>query len=389
MLQPVKDLLFRMKDTSELIVDLAYSAILFDNEDIAEEVLELERKLHDLLDDTRVSSILAARRIDEAEAVSGVLQVANATEKIGNAAGDIAALVLRGFKLPRDMIKMILATAEETIVKTVVPDDSRVADKTINKTKIHTMTGMRIIAIKRGFEWIFNPTKDTKILKGDVIFARGDVTCVPKFLEFIGNKCKPQYTIPEIKIENLERAVKILIKMKNLSELAVDLAYLALLHKNEEVAQEVVYLEEEIDDLRYELQHWVLGSSRYYEDYEKIKPLMAILEIAYASEIIADSARDIAELLLKKAKIHPILKDIIMGSDEIVTLVEVKSGSKLSNKTLGELKVETNTGMHIVAIKRGNKWITRPTASTKILANDVLVAKGTKEGEALLKKICQ
>ncbi len=381
-------MLFEMKDTSELIVDLAYSAILFDNEDIAEEVLELEKRLHDLLNNTRVSSILAARGIEEAEAVSGILQVAGATEKIGNAAGDIATLVLRGFKLPREMVRMILATAEETIVKATIPDDSKVADKTIGETKIHTKTGMRIIAIKRGFEWIFNPTKDTKILKGDIVFARGDITCVQKFFEFIGSEGQ-QYTIPEIKIENLEKAVKILIKMKNLSELAIDLAYSALLYKSEEVAQEVVYLEEEIDDLRYELQHWVLESSKYYEGYEKLKPLMAILEIAYASEVIADSARDIAELLLKKAKIHPILEDIIRGSDEIVTLIEVKSGSKLSNKTLGELKVETNTGMHIVAVKRGNKWITRPTASTKILANDVLVAKGTKEGEALLKKLCQ
>ena len=35
---PVKELLTEMKDISELIIDLAYSAVLFDNEEIAEEV---------------------------------------------------------------------------------------------------------------------------------------------------------------------------------------------------------------------------------------------------------------------------------------------------------------------------------------------------------------
>ncbi|MCK4818456.1 potassium transporter TrkA, partial [bacterium] len=38
----VKELLTEMKDTSELIVDLAYSALKFDSEDMAQEVRELE-----------------------------------------------------------------------------------------------------------------------------------------------------------------------------------------------------------------------------------------------------------------------------------------------------------------------------------------------------------
>ncbi len=39
------DLLTEMKDTSELMVDLAYSAMVYDDEDIAEEVLNLEDKM--------------------------------------------------------------------------------------------------------------------------------------------------------------------------------------------------------------------------------------------------------------------------------------------------------------------------------------------------------
>ncbi|WP_457591853.1 potassium channel family protein [Geoglobus sp.] len=97
----VKDLLVEIKDTTELMVDLAYSAILFDNEDIAEEVLDLEEKTDELLRQLRVVSILAGRRVEEAEMVSSILQIASAAQKIGEAAGDIATLVLRGFKLPK------------------------------------------------------------------------------------------------------------------------------------------------------------------------------------------------------------------------------------------------------------------------------------------------
>ena len=44
----VKDILIEMKDMSELMVDLAYSAVLFNNKDAAEEVLTLENRLNSM-----------------------------------------------------------------------------------------------------------------------------------------------------------------------------------------------------------------------------------------------------------------------------------------------------------------------------------------------------
>ncbi len=44
----VKDIFVEMKNTAELMVDLAYSSLLFNEEEMAEEVLELEEYL-DLL----------------------------------------------------------------------------------------------------------------------------------------------------------------------------------------------------------------------------------------------------------------------------------------------------------------------------------------------------
>jgi uncharacterized protein with PhoU and TrkA domain len=386
MRRTVKDLLVEIKDTSELIVDLAYSAILFDNEDIAEEVLELEDKILGLLRQIRIVSILAARRVDEAESVSTILQVANASHRIGNAAGDIASLVLRGFKLPKEMIKVILLHSEETVVKAVVSEDSEIANRTLGESKLHTRTGMRVIAIKRGFEWIFNPDRNTKILKGDVLFARGNITGVPKFFELVTGKPREiREEEVEIEIEDLDKAVDTLIDMKNLSELAIDLSYSSVLYYNEDIAQEVAYLEERIDNMKYDLQHWVLRSSRHFNE---TKPLIALLDLANTTEQIADSAKEIAEIVLQKLEIHPIFKEAMKETDEIITIMEVSERSNLDGKTLGEAKVETNTGMHVIAIKRGNRWIANPKASTKIHSGDLLIAKGTRESEVLLRKLC-
>ncbi len=386
MRRTVKDLLIEIKDTSELIVDLAYSALLFDNEDIAEEVLELEDKILNLLRQIRIVSILAARRVDEAESVSSILQIADAAHRIGNAAGDIATLVLRGFKLPKEFVNLILYYSEETAVKAVVSEDSEIANKTLGEVRLHTRTGMRVIAIKRGFEWIFNPNRDTKILIGDVLFARGDITGIPKFFEIVTGESKEvgEEQI-EIEIEDLDNAVDTVIEMKNLSELAVDLSYSSVLYYNEDIAQEVAYLEERIDNMKFDLQHWVLRSSRYFE---KTKPLVALLDLANSSEQIADSAKEIAQIVLQKLEIHPIFKEAMRETDEVITMVEVSERSKLDGKTLGEAKVETTTGMHVIAVKRGNRWIANPKASTKIHAGDLLIAKGTRESETLLKKLC-
>ena len=100
--QPVsfKDVLIEMKDISELMVDLAYSAILFESRDIAQEVITLEERMNQLVYQARIQSILGARRVEEAEAMSGMLQVSEAAEKISNSASEIATIILKDVKFP-------------------------------------------------------------------------------------------------------------------------------------------------------------------------------------------------------------------------------------------------------------------------------------------------
>src|SRR6266704_5750813 len=89
----VKELLVELKDASELMVDLAYAAVFFNDEDLAEEVDDLTKRLAGYLWRLREISMLAARSPEDDEGMSGVLHVAAAIEKIGEAASDIARVV--------------------------------------------------------------------------------------------------------------------------------------------------------------------------------------------------------------------------------------------------------------------------------------------------------
>src|SRR5438477_372071 len=86
----LRTMLSEAKDTSELMVDLAYAAVYFGDPQMAEEVDELEDHLNELVHDMRAVCVMAARAPREADAMASVLQVVSSIEPIGNAAVDSA-----------------------------------------------------------------------------------------------------------------------------------------------------------------------------------------------------------------------------------------------------------------------------------------------------------
>mgnify|MGYP003471756640 CR=1 FL=1 len=72
----VKDLLVEAKDASELMVDLAYAAVFFDDEKLAQEVERLEERMNGHLRRLREVAMLAARLLraieDHARVAAGV-----------------------------------------------------------------------------------------------------------------------------------------------------------------------------------------------------------------------------------------------------------------------------------------------------------------------------
>jgi len=380
-----KDLLIDMKDTSELMLDLAYSAVIYDDREIAMEVIRLEEKMDTLDYYVRISTMLSARRLDEAEALAGVLQAGAAAENISNAAGDIAKIALLGLGIPLEL-KLDLREAEETLTRATVSAESPMAGRTLGAIELETETGMWVIAIRRDRSWIYDPDHSTRIRADDVVFARGHDEGVPLFIEQATCE-KYQRATFELKrvLADLDRAVDLIVEMKNMSELAVGLAYSAMLFYNKDIAEEVRYIEDKMDGMKYELQHWVLKSAKHIDEVDQLRGL---LHLANASEAISDAAYDLADVVLRDIELHPIMAIAVRESDEVVTKREILPGSAVAEKSLGELKLETETGMHIMAVKRKDRWVYSPGARTVLYAGDILIARGTTSGEELLTRMC-
>ncbi|MDO5850481.1 MAG: potassium channel family protein [Methanobacteriaceae archaeon] len=168
----VKDILIEMKDMSELMVDLAYSAVLFHNKEAAEEVLSLENRLNMMNYEIKKQSLLAARSLEDAEQLTTLLEIAEAAESMGNAAKDLSDLALKGFE-PHPVFKMVMEESEKNIIRLTVQEESELANNSLGDLLLLNRTGMRIISIRRGSNWIYGPDKDTIILAGDVLIAKG------------------------------------------------------------------------------------------------------------------------------------------------------------------------------------------------------------------------
>ena len=168
----VKELLTEMKDVSELILDLAYSAVLFDSKEIGEEVSYLESKMDRLKYKIRLASLLAARNVEEAEQLTGILQVASAAETIANAAGDMVKLLDTNIE-SRPFIPSILRDADEKICTSVISSGSSLSGKNLGELSLESELGVRIIAIRRKKKWIYDPEEDMRLKAGDRLIARG------------------------------------------------------------------------------------------------------------------------------------------------------------------------------------------------------------------------
>jgi len=180
----------------------------------------------------------------------------------------------------------------------------------------------------------------------------------------------------EHKHDVFEEIVTRFVELKNTSELMIDLAYSSLMLNSKDLAEEVQRLEESMDKMHtdFELLALTSGFKR-----EEASGFLGLIRLGVATEKIADAAAEMAEVVLRDIEPHPVLKLAIREAEETVTQACVTEGSLLIDKTLKEARVPEETGMWILAIKRGEKSL-RPKPSTKFQLGDVLIASGYAEG---------
>jgi len=397
----VKAVLAEMKDTAELMIDLSYSAVLFGSPAVAEEVLALEDRMEVLQMRARMSLLLAARSPEDVETLAPVLAVVGATEKVSDAAADIAKIVLEEIGLP-DALRSSLPEAFETVARARVAGESPYAGRNLGDVNLETETGIRVIAIRRGGdvaavgggddrkrgEWLLRPDHEAVLEVGDVLVLRGPDERLATVAERVsGEPYEPPGDV-ESSVPDLERAVDSIVLMKNVSEVAVDLAYGAVLYDSRGLAEEVEALEAEVDALESRFEAWTLRAAADVDDPVSLRGLV---HLAGSTEVISDAAVELAEGVLRGLGAHPVVAEAVFESDEVVVRATVAPGSALGGTTLGEREVATETGMRVVAVRHdaddGDEWEVSPGPETALSAGDVCVAKGTRAGATRLAEL--
>src|SRR6266508_3158612 len=179
------------RNVKELMVDLAYAAVFFSDEHLAEEVEVLEQRMDGYLRRLREVAMLAARSPEDAEAMAGVLHIAAAMEKIGEAASDIARVVQAKLGIPA-ALRPDLRHADEIVGRVRVREDAPSVGRSLRELLLPSETGMWLLAIRRGTEWVFDPQAETVVNEGDVLLFQGPEEGVNLIREVAGAPALPE-----------------------------------------------------------------------------------------------------------------------------------------------------------------------------------------------------
>lgn len=379
-------MLAEAKDTSEIMVDLAYAAVYFNDPGMATEVSELEERMNDLVQDMRAVCTLAVRRPAEAEGMASVLQIISAIESIANAAVDVTRIVTHRLGIPQELIAD-LSNAEEVSHRVWVREGSHMAHRPLKDLEITVQCGMRVVAIRRERSWMIEEIDgDLVLVPGDVLFLRGSPAGISRLHELAA---APTWDPPEVAasgvLTDLDRAVDVLVEMKNISEAAVGLAYSALALRDGGLAAEVRHLAERLDEMKDHMQLWVLRAAK--DDVDP-SPLRGLLQLASAAEELGNQAHQMVWLITDDRGFHPIVKLALGEADVVATQVPVAPGSVVDGHSLAELQLDIEPGFHVLAIRRDNRYLYRPRGFAVLGAGDSLIASGPQEGRERLAELC-
>jgi uncharacterized protein with PhoU and TrkA domain len=67
-------------------------------------------------------------------------------------------------------------------------------------------------------------------------------------------------------------------------------------------------------------------------------------------------------------------------TEEVAAETVVEPGSRAEGKSLKQLQLETETGMFVLAVQRGRRWIYRPRPRFELEAGDRVISIGPEEG---------
>jgi uncharacterized protein with PhoU and TrkA domain len=174
-------------------------------------------------------------------------------------------------------------------------------------------------------------------------------------------------------LENRSNVIDLIVEMKNLSGLAIDLGFSALLLQDKKLAEKVKQLAEEMDIKQYEIQtECMLAASNPQEALG----LTSVIRVASAVADISNAVNSLTDIILRGMPLHPTVSEALKTAASNVDYIKINKRSQINNRPLEEI---IKHGVDILGLKRNDLWSYQPKMEEKIRSEDMLIITGGKK----------
>ena len=231
-----------------------------------------------------------------------------------------------------------------------------------------------------------DPDGDEHLLPDDVLILRGAREGIGEVRELAGAPVWRTAGVDEDPaISDLDRAVDVLVEMKNLSEAAVGLAYSALLLNDQGLAAQVTATRG--PPRRDARAARALGAPRP-APRPSIRPDCAgSCTSARRRRKSATPRNNSCGSSSRKRRCTPCSRSRWVRPTRCSCSIRSPRGSALDGSVVAGTQIGDDTGFHLLAIKREGRYLYRPRRIT-LAAGDEILATGPWEGRAVLAEQC-
>ncbi len=362
----VVDCIRRIRDLSSLVLDLTYYALLYQDRELAQVAYATGEETVNYWREMMKHALMAMSMMSEMrDVISSFIEVSHHMRRTVDVLLDFCKLIQLGYRPHSALVKAVELSEEQVAI--VELQDGMTIDELIDKIE----ASLDVIAVKCGAAWFIDPPRDRHLHKGDLLIIRTTRDVLDRIEELnIGKVRRPKIDSFKNQDRDVEDLIRELAYMKNLSEVALDLAYLAVLSLDSSVVEEVEDIEHYFDIRHIELEKKI---------YRVLQgdPVEIVTTIRYilCLEEIVDSARSLATAVRECPEIAYILQRAVREGEEVLLKIVLHNAR---NMKLRELSLD-DLGLTVLAIKRKGEILVLPNPDTRLEDGDVLIIKCFRE----------
>jgi uncharacterized protein with PhoU and TrkA domain len=165
--------------------------------------------------------------------------------------------------------------------------------------------------------------------------------------------------------------IDLIVEMKNLSGLAIDLGFSAILLQDRKLAEKVQELQEELDTKQYEIETECMLAAN---NVEEALGLTSVLRIASSVSGLSGAINELMDTIIRGIPPHPTIREALKSAADTVDHIKIGKSSPVVGKKIEEV---TKDLVDVVGLKREDSWIYQPK-DERIRTEDILVISGPK-----------